>query len=88
MHLLHTFLFQPVGKTYMGVPVGESASQFHGLLQLNEVGYDIVSQLKDDITRDELIERLLKVYDIDRDTLTPYVDQVISYLREQQVLSE
>ena len=88
MHLKYQFVFQPVGKTYMGVAVGESATQFHGLLQLNEVGYDIVSQLKEETSRDGVIARMLQLYDIDRDTLVPYVDEVLSYLRSEGVLAD
>ena len=48
MKLKYQFVFQPVGKTYMGVAVGESAKEFSGMLQLNEVGYDIVSLMTEE----------------------------------------
>lgn len=86
MKLKYQFVFQPVGKTYMGVPVGESAKQFHGMLQLNEVGYDIVSLMKEEISQDEMVSKLLEIYDTDAETATGYVNQVVKYLQEQDVI--
>lgn len=86
MKLKYQFCFQPVGKTYVGVAVGDSAKQFSGMLQLNEVGYDIVSQMTEEVSAEEIVERLLKIYDTDRETLTGYVNQVVGYLVEQGVV--
>lgn len=86
MKLKYQFAFQPLGKTYMGVPVGESAKLFHGMLQLNEVGYNIVSMMTEDIDRDELADKLLTIYDTDRETAMTYIDQVVDYLKEEEVI--
>lgn len=86
MKLKYQFVFQPVGKTYMGVAVGDSAKQFSGMLQLNEVGYDIVSQMTEDISKDEIVDKMLDIYDADRDTVGKYVDEVVEYLKENEVL--
>ena len=86
MKLKYQFVFQPVGKTYMGVAVGDSAKQFSGMLQLNEVGYDIVSQMTEDISRDEIVDKMLNIYDSDRETVSKYVDEVVEYLTENEVL--
>lgn len=88
MKLKYQFYFQPVGKTYMGVAVGDSAKEFHGMLQLNEVGYDIVSQMTDEVSREDVVDKMLSMYDADRETVTGYVDQVVAYLVEQGVLDE
>lgn len=86
MKLKYQFVFHPLGKTYMGVPVGDSAKEFHGMLQLNEVGYEIVSQMMEDVSRDEIVDKLLTIYDTDRETALGYVDEVVEYLKEQEVL--
>lgn len=86
MKLKYQFVYQPLGKTYVGVPVGESAKVFHGMLQLNEVGYDIVSMMKEEISREEMADKLLQIYDTDRETALGYIDQVVDYLKEQEVL--
>lgn len=86
MKLKYQFVFQPVGDTYMGVAVGESATQFSGMLQLNDVGYDIVSMMTEDVTKEEVVDKLLDIYDADRDTVMQYVDEVMDYLKAEGVL--
>lgn len=88
MKLKFQFVFQPLGKTYMGVPVGESSKSFHGMLQLNEVGYDIVSMMKEDISREEMADKLQELYETDSDTAFAYVDQVVEYLRDEGVVRD
>ena len=70
----------------MGVAVGESAKQFHGIMQLNEVGYHIVSLMTEEISREKIVDKLLEIYDTDRDSALTYVNDVIKYLEEQGVL--
>ncbi len=70
----------------MGVPVGKEA-KFHGMMQLNDVGYDIVSLMTEEISRDELIDKVLEKYDTDRETASLHVDNVIAYLEEQGVIT-
>ena len=86
MKLKYQFVFQPVGKTYMGVAVGESAKEFSGMLQLNEVGYDIVSLMTEETSREEIVDKMLDIYDADRETVCKYVDEVVEYLTENGVL--
>jgi hypothetical protein len=86
MKLKYQFVFQPIGDIYMGVPVGDSAKQFHGMMQLNEVGYDIVSLMTEEICREDIVEKILEMYDVDRETAELYVNDVICYLEEQEVL--
>lgn len=86
MKLKYQFVFQPVGKTYMGVAVGNSAKLFSGMLQLNEVGHDIVAMMTEEISRDEIVDKMLDIYDADHETVCKYVDEVVEYLTENGVL--
>jgi hypothetical protein len=86
MKLKYHFVFQPIGDIYMGVPVGDSAKLFHGMMQLNEVGYDIVSLMTEEISREEIVDKILEMYDIDRDSALVHVNDVIAYLEGQGVL--
>lgn len=86
MRLNYKFHFQPVGHTYVGVAIGEDSRKFSGMIQLNEVGYDIVSKMKDDITYDQLLEQLLLEYDTDKETLSKYLTEIIEYLTSEGVL--
>lgn len=45
MRLLYSFRFQQIGDTYLAAAIGPNAHLFNGVLQLNEVGHFIVSEL-------------------------------------------
>lgn len=86
MKLKYNFHFQPVGRTYVGVAIGDDAKKFAGMIQLNGVGYDIVSMMNTEVTRDKVIEMLLADYDTDTETATKYVDEIVEYLNKEGVL--
>lgn len=88
MKLKYEFYFQQLGKEYVGVPVGDNADEFSGMLQLDDVAYDIVSRLSHEITRDELINEMQEIYDADRDTLAYHIDNVIKYLKDEKVIDD
>lgn len=86
MKLKYQFYFAQFGTTYAGVTTGDDKDRFPGMLQVNEVGHDIVTMMADDVTRDEIVDRLLEIYEIDRLTAERSVDQVVDYLAEQGVV--
>ncbi len=86
MKLKYNFHFQPVGRTFVGVAVGEDARKFAGMIQLNEVGHDIVARMTSEVTRDKIVKSILEEYDSDEETVGKYVDEVIEYLNSEGVL--
>ena len=100
MQLRYTFRFQQIGHTWLGAAVGQNAHLFNGVLQLNEVGHFIVSELEKITTEEsanpkELIEedlvavltkRLTKEYAVDESTAQSAVQDVLNYLRAEHVL--
>ena len=105
MRLLYRFRFQQIGETWLGAAVGQNAHLFNGVLQLNEVGHFIVSELEKLIGEDEqllraestelteneillsLTDSLTKEYAVDRSTAQSAVQQILDYLRTEQVLA-
>ena len=98
MRLLYSFRFQQIGDTWLASAVGQNAHLFNGVLQLNEVGHFIVSQL-DQITQsasaeqcselqiiDRLTTALTREYEVDEPTARQAVQQVLNYLQAEGVL--
>ena len=98
MRLLYSFRFQKIGDTWLASAVGQNAHLFNGVLQLNEVGHFIVSQL-DQITQsasaeqcsepqiiDRLTTALTREYEVDEPTARQAVQQVLNYLQAEGVL--
>ena len=92
MQLRYTFRFQQIGQTYLGAAVGQNAHLFNGVLQLNEVGHFIVSRLAElpDIPEQDIMSRLTdsltNEYAVDRSTAQTAVQDVLNYLKAEQVL--
>lgn len=104
MRLLYSFRFKRIGDTWLADAVGQNAHLFQGILQLNEVGHFIVSELaqlseqsrsSDGAEQSELSEqtlltlltkRLTNEYAVDEATAKSAVQQVLNYLKSEQVL--
>lgn len=93
MRLLYTFRFQQIGETYLAAAIGQNAHLFNGVLQLNEVGHFIVSELAQlpDLPEQAILirltESLTKEYAVDNATAQSAVQQVLDYLKAEQVLA-
>lgn len=101
MRLLYSFRFQQIGETYLGAAIGQNAHLFNGVLQLNEVGHFIVSELAEltermspdstDLTEEQILssltDSLTKEYAVDRSTAQTAVQNVLNYLKAEQVLA-
>lgn len=86
MKLKYDFIFQNVGEQWVGIPVGMNAIEYNCVLHLNEVGHDIVEILKEDTDRETLINKILDMYDAQREQVEQSVDNSIKYLIEQNLL--
>ena len=78
--------FQHVGETWVGVPIGEDADNYDGMLSLNDVGHDILQLLSDDTDADTIVAALLEQYDAEPDVVRPYVIQTLDLLRSHDLL--
>ena len=93
MRLLYTFRFKRIGDTWLADAVGQNAHLFNGILQLNEVGHFIVSELAElpDMPEQNILSRLTdsltKEYAVDSATAQSAVQQVLDYLKSEQVLA-
>ena len=93
MRLLYTFRFQQMGETFLAAATGQNAHLFNGVLQLNEVGHFIVATLAQlpDMQEQDIVnlltESLTKEYAVDKATAQSAVQNVLDYLKAEQVLA-
>lgn len=93
MRLLYTFRFQQMGETFLAAATGQNAHHFNGVLQLNEVGHFIVAELAQlpDMQEQDIVNRLTesltKEYAVDKATAQSAVQNVLDYLKAEQVLA-
>ena len=88
MQIKKDFTIQKVGGSYIAVAVGETSKTFHGMVRLNETGAFLWKKMAEaDITVDELVDALLAEYEVDRETATRDVENLVNQFRESGILA-
>ncbi len=88
MKIKDGYLLREVAGSNIVVPVGEGAMDFSGVITLNEVGAFIWNLLEKDITKDQIVEKMLSEYDVDKTTAENDVEEYISALRGADLIAD
>lgn len=83
MRLKYKFSMMDMGGEIAAVPVGDNAGEFHGMLKVNDISADILSQLEEDTTPEKVHAYLVEKYpDSTKDEigaqLASFLNQLIS----------
>lgn len=87
MKIKSGFILRDVaGKTFV-VATGELSKKFKGMITLNETGKFIWNLLVNDITKEEIVNKMLEVYEgVDRATVEKDVDIFVDKLKGDNIL--
>lgn len=87
MKLKYQFVINNVAGETVAVSVGDSVGRFNGYIKLNETGAFIFKKLKNDISREEIIDEVLKEYPTaTRDDAIESVDTLLEKLNNAELL--
>lgn len=86
MKLKDEFVMQTVDDENIMVAVDSKI--FSGLIRSNKTAATIIEQLREDVTRDDVVEKMLSQYDAPRSIIESDVDMVIDNLRKIGALDE
>lgn len=86
MKLKYEFETVELDGEIMAVPVGDSADGLHAILRLNETASFILDCLREDVTEDEIVEKVKSEYEGDDATIREYVHGYLDDLRAQDIL--
>lgn len=87
MKLKYNFVINNVAGETVAVSVGDTDGRFNGYIKLNETGAFIFKMLKNDTTREEIINALIKEYpDATPDAAAESVDELIEQLNKAELL--
>lgn len=70
------------------IMVAVDSKIFSGLIRSNKTAATIIEQLREDVTRDDVVEKMLSQYDAPRSIIESDVDMVIDNLRKIGALDE
>lgn len=76
------FIVREIAGECILVPVGAAAANFNGLVTVNEIGKFIFDVLAEDCTQEAVVERILEVYDVDRQTAAADLAEFLEKMRE------
>lgn len=88
MRVKSGFVLRKIGSKYMAVPVGERTRDVHGMIALNETGAFIWRLLETDSSEEEIVEKMLEEYEVDRETASGALARFKAKLAEEGVLGE
>lgn len=86
IQLKYTIRWEHIGDNFYGVTNDDNGRLLPGVITLNEVGYDIVQQLCSPTTPSEITKALLSTYEAEEAEIQVYVNEVLQYLKEQNLL--
>ena len=86
MKIKDNFLLRKVADSYVVVPVGKLTLDFNGIITLNETGAFLFEQLQKGAEREDLIENLLKEYDVDPEKAAADIDVFLEKVKDSDVL--
>lgn len=86
MKLKPDFQIVQMANDYMLVPTGDQIDSFNGTVILNEVSAFLLNQLKEDLEKEDLVERLVKEFDVESATAREDVDAAVEKMKQIGIL--
>ena len=88
MRVSNDFILRQIADEYMLVPIGQAATRFNGLISMNEIGHFIFQALAEETTEDQVADKIIAEYDIDRETALQNLRDFLHQLRDLGALIE
>lgn len=86
MKIAEGFTLMNIVDTNVVVPVGEKNINFNGMITLSGSGAFLWKQLETDVTKEALLQSMLKEYDVDQVTAEADIDKFIAQLKNAELL--
>ena len=82
------YILRQIAGDYVILPTGTTTLDFNGMITVNEQGAFLWEKLRQETTRDALVEAILAEYDVDPETAGSDVDEFIGILRSHKILTD
>ncbi len=82
------FMLRSVANRHVVVAVGQASVDFNGLITLNDTGAFIWEELSKGCTYDELLKKMLEVYEVDEKTAREGIDSFLETARSADLIEE
>ena len=75
-----------ISDEHLAIPIGEEATRFHGVVALSETAAYLLQEMNKTRTKAELVEILLREYQVDRITAENDVNDIIKKFAELNLI--
>ena len=86
MKLKDGFIIHNTGDENLLVATGEAGKSFNGIVRNNETAAFIAELLKNEITEDEIVNKILEEYDVDEKTARKDVKKLLDTFKREGFL--
>lgn len=80
MKVQKEFVLREIAGDYVIIPTRKTVLTFNGLITVNEVGADLWKMLQSDVTFEDLVQGILKDYDVDEETAREDIQEFLDTL--------
>ena len=86
MHLQYQYETMKIRDIVIAVPVGDGSESTKSILRLNRTAAAIFDLLKEETSEEQIVESLMKRFDVSRETLVRDVHLYIEEFRKKNLL--
>ena len=88
MKVSNDFILRDIAGEFLLVPVGAASARFNGLITMNELGKFIFEALSEDLTAQQVAEKITGEYEVDFATALADTEEFLDQLRQVGALVE
>ena len=74
------FVLREIAGEYVIIPIGRTVLSFNGLITVNEIGAFLWNLLQEDVTKEELVAKVLDEYEVDEETAREDIQEFLDTL--------
>ena len=82
------FTIVEMAGDYMAMPTGSNMATFGGTVALNKVSAFLLQAMQTDISREDLLERMLNQYEVDRETAERDLEEILATFRKLGLIED
>lgn len=86
MELKKEFMLRNIAGDNILVPLGGTINDFNGLIAINEIGKFIWENIESSKDEDELLQRILDEYEVERDVAKADLDEFLGKLKAVDII--
>lgn len=88
MKIREGFVLREIADSIVVVPTGELVKELHLMIELNKVGKFIWELLKEDISIEEIANKLVEEYGIDKEKAIQNAENFTQKLKQAKIIEE